>query len=84
MKFPGMIDYQIIAKKYIFDILQERYKIHEDVIDRMSHYLITEKDTKGFCQVIADAYSKGYMKAVNDYKEQLRKIGYNVDVNIKS
>ena len=79
---PGMFNYRTVTKKYVFDMLQEHYIKHEKMIDRLSHYLITEEDVKEFCEIIAAAYSQGYLKAVNDYKEQLRKIGY--DVSIKS
>lgn len=71
-----MINYTVVAKKYLFDILQERYQSNEPIISRMTHYLTSEKDVKDFCQIAADAFSKGYSKAVEDYKEQLSKLGY--------
>lgn len=74
------VNYQYAAKKYIFDILQERYEPNEIMITRLAHFLTSEKDVKDFCQIVADAFSQGYVKAVNDYKEQLNKVGYQVKI----
>lgn len=77
---PGMINFQYVVKKYAFDLLQEKYEHNQTMIERMAHYLTSEKDVKDFCKIIMDAYAKGYSKAVNDYKEQLTKLGYEVNV----
>lgn len=76
-----MVNYQSVAKKYMFDILQERYLASENMINRLTHYLTGEQDVKDFCQIVADAYSQGYVKAVNDYREKLKQIGYDVKIN---
>jgi hypothetical protein len=77
---PGVVNFQYVAKKYVFELLQEKYEPNQAMIERMAHYLATEKDVTDFCKIIMDAYAKGYSKAVNDYKEQLAKMGYEVNV----
>jgi hypothetical protein len=78
---PGMINYPAITKKYVFDLLQGRYVVNENMINRLTHYLTSEQDVKDFCQIIADSYSQGYLKAVNDYRQKLKEVGYDVTIN---
>jgi hypothetical protein len=67
--------YQI--KKAMFDLIQERYQRNEQIIERLGVSLVTEGDLKSFLKMIADVYESGYMKSVNDHKEQLNKLGLN-------
>lgn len=73
-------NFQRIAKKYIFDLLQKQYSRNEPMITRISHYLTSENDAKDFCQIVADAWSEGYTKAVNDYRKKLSELGYEVEI----
>jgi len=72
--------YPYVVKKYVFDILQERYSAYEEVLSRVTYHMTTEKDVREFCQMVADSYSKGYEKAVQDYKVKLRELGYEVAI----
>ncbi len=79
----GMQQHSFIAKKYAFDILQERYHGNEELIARLTHYLATENDVRSFCQMLADAFTCGYEKSVTDYREKLREMGYEVSLTQK-
>lgn len=63
------------VKKSMFEVLQERYMQNEQIIDRLSVSLMTENDVKQFLKLVTDVYETAYMKAVNDHKEQLQKLG---------
>ena len=78
--YPGAQTYQFLAKKYAFDLLKDRYAANEQFIDRITYHLATEQDVRDFAKLFVDAYEQGFLKAVNDYKEQLRKIGYEVNI----
>lgn len=67
-------------KKIMFDILQERYSQNEDIIERLSVMLLTEKDLTSFVKLITDTYELGYIKSVNDHKSALEKIGLSATV----
>jgi len=69
-----------VIKKYMFEILQQKFQEHEQIVERMANSLITEKDFEGFNKLVASIYETGYMKAVNDHKEQLAKLGLKVNV----
>ena len=73
-------NYSYMAKKYVFDLLLERYGPNEEIVTRMTHYLASEKDVQKFCQLFVDAYSKGYEKAVADYRKKFEELGYNVQI----
>ena len=67
-------------KKTMYEFLKEKYKKNEDVIDRVSHHLVTENDIKNFVQLIADVYEEGYVRAVKQHKESLEKLGLTVKI----
>jgi hypothetical protein len=68
------------VKKTLFEFLKSRYAQNEDIIDRISYHLATEKDAKAFIQLMMDAYEIGYTTAVDQHKEQLAKVGIKVTV----
>ena len=67
-------------KKFMFEVLREKYSDHEQLIERVSHGLTTDKDFDAFGKLVAVIYESGYLKAVNDYKGQLTKMGLKVTV----
>lgn len=67
-------------KKTMYEFLKERYPKNEDIIERMGHHLITEKDAKAFMQLMMDVYEVGYMTAVDQHREELAKLGVKVNV----
>ena len=72
--------YQKSAKKYLFEILEDRYTDNTNFIDRISAYLVTENDIKELARFIADVYEAGYLRAAKQYKENLEKMGYSVAI----
>lgn len=70
--------YQV--KKAMFDLIQERYQRNEQIIERLGAILVTDGDVKGFLKLIGDVYEAGYIKSVNDHKDQLKKMGLNARI----
>jgi len=68
------------VKKYMFDILQERYRRNERYIERMAAAALTKEDYDGIGSLAADLYEAGFMRAVDQYKDQLAKIGMKVNI----
>lgn len=62
-------------KKAIFEIMQERFMKHENIIERITSNLQTEGDHNAFLKLIAEIYETGYVKAVKDHQQQLQKLG---------
>lgn len=69
-----------ILKKWFADILYGRVVQHEDIIERISHALATNKDMENFGKLVADVYDVAYRRAAADYQEQGEKAGFNVRV----
>lgn len=67
-------------KKFMFDLLKEKYGQHEDLIERMAAYLVTEKDLLAYSKMVSDIHEVGYLKAIADYKEQLAEMGIGVTI----
>lgn len=68
------------VQKSMFQILQDRYTKHQDIVERVGVSLLTDKDVQAFLQMAIEIYEIGYLKAVGDYKEQLEKMGIKATV----
>lgn len=76
--------YQMALHKYMFDLLQERYSSHQNIVSRIGHYIITEGDLRDLSNLIADLYEKAYTKALQDYHGQLEAAGIKVAISYNS
>lgn len=66
------------AKRWVSDLLQERYAEHDQIVERIATSLVTTKDLQDFGNLLSQIYEVGYRKAIDDNKKQLEKLGYNV------
>lgn len=67
-------------RKWFYDLLKINYSIHDQIIERVSTSLTTEKDLEDFGKLIGQVYENGYRKAVEDYREQIEKTGLKVQL----
>src|SRR6516162_5034514 len=52
--FQSMTNPKTFAiKKYMFEILQQKYPDHEQIVERMANTILTERDFNEFNQLIA-------------------------------
>jgi len=78
---PFMPNLQSIAiKKYLFEVLKERYGRNDKFIERLSVIIATKEDFDNFGKMVADLYESGFMRAVDQYKEQFEKSGMKVNI----
>lgn len=70
----------IAIKKYLFEILKERYGRSSGYIDRLAVGTMTRDDYESLGALVADIYEAGFMRAVDQYKEQMSKLGMKVEV----
>lgn len=71
----------VVIRNYMLQILgQEKFAKHKDFIDRLAAVLPTSTDIQELGTIIVSVYENGYFKALNDYKEQFAKLGYEVNV----
>ena len=64
-------------------VMGEQYKAHDDIIERISNSIVTNKDLENFSKLIGDLYQIAYHKAIEDNKKQLEQLGYTVELKIK-
>lgn len=74
----------IALKRFMATVLGQKYLDYDDLLQRSTCYLVTEKDIALFSKMISDIYELGYMKAVDDYKDQLQKHGYKINISQKT
>lgn len=65
-------------RKWLNEILQERYAKHDGIAERITHCLITNKDMDDFSKLIAEIFEVGYLKCLNEYKVKLKEHGLQV------
>ena len=70
----------VAIKRYLFEILKERYGKNEKFIDRLASNITTKEDYESLGAFITDIYEIGFLKAVKEYKEQFEKMGMRVNV----
>jgi len=67
-------------KKWLIELLQEKYTPHDVIVERVSTSLTTDQDLTDFGQLITQIYESGYRKAVGDYRSQMEDLGVKVTV----
>lgn len=89
MKGPSLTDMlqnpkAMALKRFMAEILGQKYLDYEELLHRSTFYLVTDKDMASFGKMVSDVYELGYMKAVADYKDQLQKLGVKVNISQKT
>lgn len=67
-------------KKYLFELLNGRYVRNEKFIDRISATIVTKEDYEALGSLVVDIFETGFMKAVDEYRDQLAKMGMKVSI----
>ncbi len=75
-----MHPYRVALHKYFFELLKEKYGDHTDLLERLSHYLVTEKDLQDLGALVSDVYEVAYRKSILDYQAQLAAKGVHVSL----
>jgi len=69
-----------VIKKYMADILQDKYPKNEEFIERLAMLLVTDKDSESFGKLIGNVFQRGYEKSVEDHRKELSKHGITVTI----
>lgn len=72
------------VKKWILDLLKEDFPKHEEIVERISTSLLTDKDVEDFGKLISKVYETAYRKCVDDYKKEFEKLGVKISINVES
>ena len=76
-----MYQTQTVVKKYLAEILMEKYHDHEAIIDRLAHLLSLPADAESFLRLVQVLYQKGFDHAISSYRDELEKLGYQVTIS---
>jgi hypothetical protein len=63
-------------KKYISQILKEKYPPHDELFDRLAVALVTKGDVEAFSRLVVDIYETAYNQCVRDHSAALKQSGY--------
>jgi hypothetical protein len=68
-------------KKLLFDMLKEKYKDNELMIERIAALVNSPRDYELLGKLLVSLYETSYMKAVNEQKQMLEKHGIKATVS---
>jgi|LakMenEpi03Aug12_release.lakeMendotaPanAssembly.Ray.scaffolds.fasta_scaffold233402_4 hypothetical protein len=72
--------FSITIKKFLYEILKDRYLENEKFIERMCNDLRLKEDIENFVKLLNDAYQMGFLLSVEQHKEALNKLGLQVNL----
>ena len=75
-----MINKPLIIKKWMGQLIGENVSSHENIIERISSCIHTQKDLEDLSKLIGAAYEAGFYKAITDYRKEFKK--YNINIKI--
>jgi hypothetical protein len=68
------------VKRWLADLLKNKYPPHDTIAERVSSSLVTDSDLADLGKLIGEIYESGYRKAVDDYRAQFEKLGVKINV----
>jgi hypothetical protein len=67
-------------KKWLYELLQLNYAAHDQIVERVSSTLVTDRDLEDFSKLVGQIFEAGYKKAVDDYRKQFEDMGLKVQI----
>jgi hypothetical protein len=67
-------------KRYLYDVLKDRFPRNELFIDRLVAAMQTNADIEGLGKFVVDVFEIGYLKAMKDQEEALKKCGLKATI----
>lgn len=68
-----------IVKNFIHGFIGDKTNNHNEIIERISHSLISENDIKAFAGLVNEIYQESYKKFAEHYNDALQKSGYKIN-----
>lgn len=72
--------YSLAIQKYLHQILGNRYAKYHELMQRMTHNVVTTKDATDYGQMLVEIYEVAYMKAVEDYRKTVEAHGFKIGI----
>jgi arginyl-tRNA synthetase len=72
--------YEPTIKKYLFEVLKNRYSNHEKTIDRICKKIEDKDEAQNLIDFLGEILRSGYVMAINQQKETLSKLGIELKV----
>ena len=67
-------------KKLMFEILKDKYHENELVIERLAATVTNPKDYEMMGKLLVTLYEKGFLRAVDEHKEIMKRSGMEVNI----
>ncbi len=72
--------FQQYVHKQLAEMLKNKYHANSKAAERVAAVLYTRDDVEQFLNMASDLYRSGFERAAESYKEQLKKLGYEIKI----
>lgn len=72
----------LMIKKFMVQILNNKVEAYDDLFTRLAPSLVTDGDFRVFAEMINEVLHAGYLRAVDDYRGELNKLGIDVSLTM--
>ena len=81
VSIPQFDPYTKAIKKYMYDIMPDKYTEQTDeIIERVVQSLVTKQDAERYIRFLGDVFQAGYNKAMESVSESIEKHGYKIKI----
>lgn len=67
-------------KRWMVQLLDDRYPKHDQLIERLGAALATNQEVQDFGALAVDLFEIGYLRCMNDYRKKLDAMGVKVSI----
>lgn len=69
-----------ILNDFMKNLISNKANDHKEILTRLTHFLVVEKDLEAFAKLCNDIFTTGYSKAVYQYKEKIEEKGFTFNI----
>lgn len=80
MPFDLSNPYKTAVIQYAQQVMKDRYAKYHDIVLRASSTFVTQDEALRFAKMLVEIYEVGYLKAVDDYRQQVEAHGLQVRI----
>ncbi len=71
-----------VLKKFLAQIIPDKLHTYDDLMTRLGATLVTDSDIRIFADLLNDVLVSGYLRALEDYRNEFKRLGLNTSLSL--